>query len=153
MSLPASAPLEGIRVLDMADEKGELCGRLLADLGADVVRVEPLDGATSRRLPPFAPDGTSSLYFAFRNANKRGITLDPSETLANEHTLARGTFRTLEILPGVEAQVASGLYEIDGERMGPRERAPRVGEHNQEVYTALGVSAGELDDLRSQGVI
>ncbi len=393
MSLPASAPLEGIRVLDMADEKGELCGRLLADLGADVVRVEPLDGATSRRLPPFAPDGTSSLYFAFRNANKRGITLDPtleagrellhrlldqsdiwiessapafldahglapaairerhpalvhtsitdfghtgprrdyqgtdmigfamggmmhrcgaahrppvvapgalaydtagvtagfatllayyhrlkagrgqhldvsveesvanlsdwalpgysqsklrgkrdgfgiyplipcadgfvrviiiavhhwralrawlgepkalqdpeldsfvgrivrrgeiepeivaffedkkkidiareaqqrgititplldpSETLSNEHALARQTFRTMEILPGVEAQVASGLYEIDGERMGPRERAPRVGEHNQEVYTALGVSAGELDDLRSQGVI
>ncbi len=68
--------LDGLRVLDLADEKGELCGRLLADLGADVVRLEPPAGALSRRLPPFAPDGRTSLYFALRNANKRGITLD-----------------------------------------------------------------------------
>ena len=46
-------PLSGIRVVDLADEKGELCGRLLAELGADVVRVEPPEGAASRRLPPF----------------------------------------------------------------------------------------------------
>ena len=46
-------PLSGIRVLDLADEKGELAGRLLADLGAEVVRVEPPGGARSRRLPPF----------------------------------------------------------------------------------------------------
>ena len=387
------APLEGIRVLDMADEKGELCGRILADLGADVIRAEPPAGALSRRIPPFAPDGESSLYFAFRNANKRGITLDltssagrellhrllepadiwiesfapafldehglapaaiherhaalvhtsitdfghtgprrdyagtdmvgfamggmmhrsgaahrppvvapgalaydtagvtagfatllatyqrlvtgrgqhidvsveesvanlsdwalpgysqsktrgkrdgfgiyplipcadgyvrviiiglhhwralrawmgepealqdpaldsfigrilkraeieplfaaffrdrkkidvareaqqrgititpllePSETLVNEHTIARGSFRSMEILPGVEAQVASGFYEIDGERMGPRERAPLPGEHNDEIYGALGISASELDALRAQGVV
>jgi len=69
-------PLVGLRVIDMADDLGELCGRLLSDLGADVVRVEPPSGAVSRRAPPFAPDGRSSLYFAFRNAGKRGITLD-----------------------------------------------------------------------------
>ncbi len=61
-------------MVDMADEKGELCGRLLADLGADVVRIEPPDGARSRRIPPFH-DGTS-LYFAVRNSNKRCLTLD-----------------------------------------------------------------------------
>ena len=43
----------GLRVVDMADEKGEMCGRFLADLGADVIRVEPPGGARSRRLPPF----------------------------------------------------------------------------------------------------
>ncbi len=69
-------PLSGMRVIDLADEKGELCGRVLADLGADVVRVEPPGGAVSRTLPPFAPDGETSLYFAFRNAGKRGATLD-----------------------------------------------------------------------------
>ncbi len=69
-------PLEGIRVIDLADEKGELCGRLLADLGAEVVRAEPSGGANSRRLPPFVPGTRQSLYFAFRNANKRGVTLD-----------------------------------------------------------------------------
>jgi crotonobetainyl-CoA:carnitine CoA-transferase CaiB-like acyl-CoA transferase len=67
-------PLEGLRVVDLADEKGELCGRLLADFGADVIRVEPPEGARSRGIPPFH-DGTS-LYFAYRNFNKRGVTLD-----------------------------------------------------------------------------
>jgi crotonobetainyl-CoA:carnitine CoA-transferase CaiB-like acyl-CoA transferase len=71
---PSQRPLEGIRVLDLADEKGELAGRLLADLGADVVRVEPPGGARSRRLPPL--HGGTSLYFAHRNSNKRGVVLD-----------------------------------------------------------------------------
>ena len=60
-------PLVGLRVVDMADEKGETCGRFLADLGADVIRVEPPGGARSRRMP---------LAFAVRNANKRGVTID-----------------------------------------------------------------------------
>ena len=41
----SEAPLAGLRVVDMADEKGETCGRFLADLGADVIRVEPPGGA------------------------------------------------------------------------------------------------------------
>jgi crotonobetainyl-CoA:carnitine CoA-transferase CaiB-like acyl-CoA transferase len=69
-------PLAGLRVLDLADEKGELCGRLLADLGADVIRLEPPAGAVSRRLPPFTPGGEVSLYFAVRNAGKRGAVAD-----------------------------------------------------------------------------
>ena len=70
-------PLDGVKVLDMAEEKGELCGRLLADLGAEVVRAEPPGGSPSRALPPHAPDG-SSLFFAHRNANKRGVVIDPA---------------------------------------------------------------------------
>ncbi len=68
------SPLAPIRVVDLADEKGELAGRLLADCGAEVIRVEPPDGARSRRLPPFH-DGRS-LYFAYRNSNKLGLALD-----------------------------------------------------------------------------
>lgn len=75
-------PLEGLRVIDMADERGELCGRSLADFGADVIRVEPPEGARSRRLPPF--HGHTSLYFAFRNSNKRGVTLDLSSEIGRE---------------------------------------------------------------------
>ncbi len=71
-------PLEGLRVVDAADENGELCGRLLADLGAEVIRVEPPEGASSRRLPPFTDDGATSLYFATRNAGKRGARIDLS---------------------------------------------------------------------------
>jgi crotonobetainyl-CoA:carnitine CoA-transferase CaiB-like acyl-CoA transferase len=69
-------PLRALRVVDLADEKGELCGRLLADLGAEVIRIEPPRGGVSRGLPPFLPDGGESLYFAMRNAGKRGVALD-----------------------------------------------------------------------------
>ena len=67
MDRALSLPLADLRVIDMADEKGEMCGRFLADLGADVIRVEPPGGARSRRAP---------LSFAVRNANKRGVTID-----------------------------------------------------------------------------
>jgi crotonobetainyl-CoA:carnitine CoA-transferase CaiB-like acyl-CoA transferase len=71
-------PLSGIRVIDHADECGEMCGRLLADLGADVIRVEPPGGAASRAFPPFH-NGTS-LYFAVRNLGKKSVTLDLEST-------------------------------------------------------------------------
>jgi crotonobetainyl-CoA:carnitine CoA-transferase CaiB-like acyl-CoA transferase len=72
-------PLGGIRVLDLAGPLGSYCGRLLADAGADVVKVEPPEGDELRRRPPFAgdradPDG--SLSFAYYHANKRGLALD-----------------------------------------------------------------------------
>jgi crotonobetainyl-CoA:carnitine CoA-transferase CaiB-like acyl-CoA transferase len=82
----SQALLAGVRVIDMADEKGEMCGRFLADLGADVVRVEPSVGARSRHLPPF--DGATSLSFAVRNANKRGITLDLGAPADRERLLS-----------------------------------------------------------------
>ena len=67
------------RVLDLADEKGFLCGMLLADMGADVIKVEPPDGDPARRLGPFYhddPDPEKSLYWFAYNRNKRGITLN-----------------------------------------------------------------------------
>jgi len=72
-------PLEGIRVLDLAGPLGSYGGRLLADAGADVVKVEPPEGDPLRRRPPFAgdrPDPGSSLSFAYYHANKRGVVLD-----------------------------------------------------------------------------
>lgn len=76
MSQPAAAPLAGLRVIDAADGVGEMCGRMLADFGADVIRLEPPQGAQSRQLAPLCPDGSTSYYFAYRNFNKRGISLD-----------------------------------------------------------------------------
>ena len=89
-------PLAGIRVVDLADEKGELAGRLLADFGADVVRVEPPAGARSRRLPPF--HGGTSLYFAHHNANKRGVVLD-LESEPDRSRLRELCARMLELSP------------------------------------------------------
>jgi crotonobetainyl-CoA:carnitine CoA-transferase CaiB-like acyl-CoA transferase len=80
-------PLTGVRVIDLADEWGPLAGRVLGDLGADVVRVEPPGGATSRQRPPFAPNGTS-LWFAYRNGNKRGITIDLAAPAGRDRLLS-----------------------------------------------------------------
>src|SRR6266550_670881 len=77
--LTTRGPLNGYRVLDLADEKGLPCTRFLADLGADVVKIERPGGDATRALPPFAQDNPHperSLYFLHWNANKRGITLD-----------------------------------------------------------------------------
>jgi benzylsuccinate CoA-transferase BbsE subunit len=75
----SAGALAGVRVLDLADRSGAYAGRLLAGLGADVVKVEPPAGDPTRFLPPFFPDGADperSLFFWFYNAGKRGITLD-----------------------------------------------------------------------------
>ncbi len=69
-----ATPLNGIRVVDLTVDRGELCGRLLADLGAEVIRVEPPGGSPARELPPMH-DGVS-LSFAVRNAGKKSVTLD-----------------------------------------------------------------------------
>ncbi|MEV5835918.1 CoA transferase [Nocardia sp. NPDC052112] len=67
-------PLEGIRVLDLTDGLGESCGRYLADLGAEVIRVEPSGGSASRRAAPLVYG--VSIPFALRNANKLAVTID-----------------------------------------------------------------------------
>jgi benzylsuccinate CoA-transferase BbsE subunit len=75
----ASELLKGFRMLDLTDEKGALCGKIFADLGADVIKVEPPAGCPTRRIPPFLDDtpGTDrSLYFLAYNAGKRSLTLD-----------------------------------------------------------------------------
>jgi crotonobetainyl-CoA:carnitine CoA-transferase CaiB-like acyl-CoA transferase len=67
-------PLTGLRVVDCTVERGELAARLLADLGADVIKVEPPGGSPSRSMVPVR-DGVS-LAFAVRNAGKRSVVLD-----------------------------------------------------------------------------
>ena len=67
------------RILDLTDRRAAFCGRLLADYGADVVKVEPPHGDASRRRGPYpgaVPDSAHSLDFMFYNTNKRSITLD-----------------------------------------------------------------------------
>jgi crotonobetainyl-CoA:carnitine CoA-transferase CaiB-like acyl-CoA transferase len=71
--------LNGLRVLDLSTERGFLCGQILGDLGADVVKIEPLGGAPGRALPPFLGDRRgpdNSIYWLAYNRNKRGVTLD-----------------------------------------------------------------------------
>ncbi|MGD0662375.1 MAG: CoA transferase [Syntrophorhabdales bacterium] len=71
--------LKGYRILDLADEKGSYCGRILGDLGADVIKVERPSGDPARRIGPFyhdIPDPERSLHWLAFNSSKRGITLN-----------------------------------------------------------------------------
>ena len=70
--------LDHYRVLDLTNERGLLCGQILGDLGADVIKVEPPSGSSARQLAPFfgnEPDIEGSLFWWAYNRNKRGITL------------------------------------------------------------------------------
>ncbi len=72
-------PLSGYRVLDLAGPLGLHCTKLLADMGADVVKIESPKGDEERNIPPFkddVPHPEKSLYFLHFNTNKRGVTLD-----------------------------------------------------------------------------
>lgn len=71
--------LSPYRVLDLTTERGLLCGQILGDMGADVIKVEPPGGSPARRIGPFFEDRADpdrSLYWWSYNRNKRGITLD-----------------------------------------------------------------------------
>ncbi|HVN91642.1 MAG TPA: CaiB/BaiF CoA-transferase family protein [Candidatus Binataceae bacterium] len=71
--------LSRCRVLDLSTERGFLCGQMLGDLGADVIKVEPVGGDPARNLPPYLKDQPGpdhSIYWLAYNRNKRGITLN-----------------------------------------------------------------------------
>ena len=77
-SRPAPGVLAGVRVLDFGRYiAGPYCAALLADLGADVIRIERLDGGEDRWVAPVGEDGVGAMYVVM-NRNKRGMTLDPS---------------------------------------------------------------------------
>ncbi|MDE0206623.1 MAG: CoA transferase, partial [Candidatus Tectomicrobia bacterium] len=90
------------RVLDLSDERGILCGKILADLGADVIQIEPPEGSPARRLGPFyrdEPGPDSSLFWWSYAANKRSTTL-------NLHT-ADGRALLKRLLPTADFLVES----------------------------------------------
>ncbi|MBI2935573.1 MAG: CoA transferase, partial [Chloroflexi bacterium] len=75
----SSGALAGLRVLDLTGRMGGYCGKLLANLGADVVLIEPPGGHSMRREGPFkddVPHPEGSLSFVAYHTNKRGIVLD-----------------------------------------------------------------------------
>lgn len=78
------------RVLDLTTHRGHFAGRLLADLGADVIKVEPADGDPARRRGPFVDDIAGperSLRWLAWNTNKRGVTIDLSDPAGRDQFL------------------------------------------------------------------
>jgi crotonobetainyl-CoA:carnitine CoA-transferase CaiB-like acyl-CoA transferase len=112
----AALPLEDLRVVELAHGvAGPYCGKLFADLGAEVVKVEPPGGDPARRLPPLAsgaPAGEASGLFAWLNANKRDVVLDLGTPggVASARALCRDADVVVETLaPGGLAALGLGL--------------------------------------------
>ena len=107
-------PLEGVRVIEVGQAlAGPLAGVLLADMGADVIKIEKPDGGDDARIwgPPFGPDGETSLYFYSQNRNKRSVVLDLK--LAADIEKLHRLCETADILiqnlrPGVVDEVGIG---------------------------------------------
>jgi crotonobetainyl-CoA:carnitine CoA-transferase CaiB-like acyl-CoA transferase len=79
--------LKHLTALDLTDDKGFLCGKILADLGVNVIKVEPPGGDPSRNIGSFygnRPDPEKSLYWFAYNSNKKGITLDIEKPAGRE---------------------------------------------------------------------
>lgn len=121
----SGSALGGIRVLDLTDEKGVYCGKILADMGADVIKIEPPQGDPMRRQPPFVddiPGPELSLYWLHYNTNKRGITLKLDcadgkavfKRLAEKADIILETFRPGYLASlGIDyAQLSSGHPEL-----------------------------------------
>ena len=80
--------LSGVKVLDLSEDiAGSFCARLLADYGADVLKIEPVGGAALRTMGPFAQDDPhteKSLFFLVLNLNKKASTLNLNVELGRE---------------------------------------------------------------------
>jgi crotonobetainyl-CoA:carnitine CoA-transferase CaiB-like acyl-CoA transferase len=126
-----SGPLQDIRVIDFTQAlAGPFCTMLLADLGADVIKVEPPRGDFTRGMPPFPEDPTKcdyGGYFASINRNKRSIVLNAKDDVDRERI-----FRLVETADAVVENRRAGVMD----RLGVgyetlHERNPRI------VYAAI----------------
>ena len=93
----SSSPLAGIRVIESAGWNGVLAGRLLADAGADVVRLIPPGGDPLSAEPPYFGTSGNSIQQAWYNAGKRILELDLRE--------ANGRGRFLELIAGADVLI------------------------------------------------
>ena len=102
--------LDGVRVLELGEGiSAPFCGRLLADYGADVIKLEPSGGDLGRRAGPFVgddPHPEKSIPFLYLNTNKRGVTLNPS--IRSGRLLLEGLLRTADVVVENLSRPASG---------------------------------------------
>lgn len=110
--------LSPYQVLDLTNERGLLCGQILGDLGADVIKIEPPGGSPARSFGPFLDDlkgPENSLYWWAFNRNKRSITLDldkPEGRAIIERLASKAHFLIESELPGDLAARALGYENL-----------------------------------------
>src|SRR5688572_20358842 len=126
-----SGPLTGLAVVELCDELGEWAGKLLADMGATVVKVEPPGGVRTRRYEPFledVPGPERSLWFWHYNTNKQSVVLDV-DVAADRATLvallADADVLIEDAAPGRMAELALDWPDLE----------PRSEEHTSELQS------------------
>ena len=113
--------LKGIRVLEIGGEIGAWCGKLLGDMGADVIKIEPPTGDPTRRYEPFlgdVPDLNRSLFFWHYNTSKKGVTLDVDQSAGAElfHRLADSADVIVDSCPpGYLQSIGLGYNELSSD--------------------------------------
>ncbi len=116
--------LDGIRVIEVADERGEYIGLLMAGLGAEVIKIEPPEGNATRRIGPFLDDQPGperSLFFWHYNRAKKSVVLDLRETAGQSSLLGllEGADVLLDSSCGALC-VALGIDRADLEKRFPK---------------------------------
>ncbi len=143
-----TSALDGLRVLDLTQVMaGPFCSMLLCDMGADVIKVEPPAGDSTRRMPGAV--GTDSPSFNAVNRGKRGIVVDlkqPAGRDAVRRLAAVSDVLVENYRPGVLAKFGLGYPELSSEN-------PRLVYASISGYGQTGPSAGKGGfDLVAQGV-
>jgi benzylsuccinate CoA-transferase BbsE subunit len=113
------AMLSPYRVLDLTDDKGLLCGKILGDIGADVIKIERPGGDIARNIGPFyhdEPDPEKSLFWFSVNTSKRGITLNIDTTDGRE--ILKRLIKTADFViesfpPGYLDDLGLGYQEME----------------------------------------
>ena len=124
------AALSHLRVLDLTGPGAQYCGRLMADLGADVVKVEPPEGDSTRRLRPYVghePGPERGIRFLSLNANKRSVALDLREETGRRRFDRAGPGGGHP--GGRRLGVRAGRPRPGIRRAQPRQSAPGVRDH------------------------
>jgi crotonobetainyl-CoA:carnitine CoA-transferase CaiB-like acyl-CoA transferase len=117
-------PLNDYRILDLADHKGVYCGKVLADLGADVIKIEKPGGDATRNIGPFyrnVPHAERSFYWWAYNTSKRGITLKIESSDGRD--IFMKLVKTADVVvesfpPGYMERLALGYAELS--KINPR---------------------------------
>ncbi|MBI5947746.1 MAG: CoA transferase [Chloroflexi bacterium] len=114
--------LEGLRIVEFCDELGSYCGRLLADLGAEVIKVEPPGGGRQRNTPPYYRDEATpdtSLAFWVHNTSKKSVLIDldfPGGRAAARKLILSGDAVIEDFPAGYLASRGLGYAELAAEK-------------------------------------
>lgn len=104
--------LSDVRVVDLSGPMAEMTGRVLADLGAEVIKVEPPGGCASRRVPPFSDADGDSLYWRAFGLGKHSVVLDLD--------VAAGRAAFEHLVAGADIVIVSDSpANLDARRLGP----------------------------------